>query len=921
MRAAIQKLLQRIRPGLRAKLALFIGITLAILISALLTVAIEQQVAVLSSRLQREISRFRKPVEVLTLEIDHHAESLIRLERFAARVKQRQAATTKSAGGDPQEAYFDEAYVSAAAEALRLGIELPGTGGALEEPTFAQMRKTAALLAVATVRSKRRALDLQLRNRLNYEGRATTAFQGLDLKKYRFQVVDWFLRVPFDTAQILPESGNTVEPVYNVELRKGQLDERLRALVNTAWKKKNPQYESAPFAYQQGDEQILVKMQILFRDPAVSERARLVLDALRTRSDHTTLWRNVAILDRQAIARLRTLSEPLGTGQKVLAALAKEAPAQLDELHARHNAIVKERRSAIEEIASRAPLRDPQTIRLENRIRQVKGELESLKQAREQRSASDKSNSGKPTSGKAVSGKDNTGKVAAGKNESGKRTKAEADRLAAIIAAENKKIAALSTQLLQLERRRKLDRLAGVRRTTDAFVYLRDAALLQKCSIPLHFRPAAYARYLNSAVMREKAKQRFEALRSWAGSRGGELPDRTLSNSLRSYAILVCSRSEARELMWQIDSTDPELLARQLLTDNTAAFLRVFMDQSQSAALVRRERTRLLDTALSLSIRILVVSFLLVGVITAAIRRIVAGADRLGQGQLDVEFTYSGRDELGLLVHSLNRMVTGLKERAELRGELSAAEEIQKRLLPEVWPANMEDAVSFGAFYKAMSGVGGDYYDCIACGKNEFLFCIADVSSHGAGPAIIMTMMRSQLRAIAKRGERDPLRILAELNEPVYLEAPPHIFITIFLGIYNRQTNSVHYCNAGHNPALLFDYRAGTISKTGRGGMPLGAVDNDLFLSTQKPQHLKLAPGDLFFQYTDGLNEAMNSNREQFGMARLESLVVRLGKKKPALIVEHVARQVERFSGRTIFCDGPSELNDDIAMLAFRRLK
>ena len=123
------------------------------------------------------------------------------------------------------------------------------------------------------------------------------------------------------------------------------------------------------------------------------------------------------------------------------------------------------------------------------------------------------------------------------------------------------------------------------------------------------------------------------------------------------------------------------------------------------------------------------------------------------KGNLQVEFNDKGYDELATLGQSLNGMVVGLKEREEMRGELAAAEEIQKRLLPSATPKNIAGRADLAGFYKAMAGVGGDYFDYIALGTDYVAIAMGDVSSHGVGPALVMAMTRATLHAQLREKE------------------------------------------------------------------------------------------------------------------------------------------------------------------------
>jgi serine phosphatase RsbU (regulator of sigma subunit) len=96
--------------------------------------------------------------------------------------------------------------------------------------------------------------------------------------------------------------------------------------------------------------------------------------------------------------------------------------------------------------------------------------------------------------------------------------------------------------------------------------------------------------------------------------------------------------------------------------------------------------------------------------------------------------------------------------------------------------------------------------------------------------------------------------------------------------------------------------------------------ENSFFETTIELRKTSLEPGDFFFQYTDGVNEAMNESREQYGNERLATFLKKNQSIPSNELVESIARDVETFSGKKIFIDGPSELNDDIAMIGIKRI-
>jgi len=141
------------------------------------------------------------------------------------------------------------------------------------------------------------------------------------------------------------------------------------------------------------------------------------------------------------------------------------------------------------------------------------------------------------------------------------------------------------------------------------------------------------------------------------------------------------------------------------------------------------------------------------------------------------------------------------------------------------------------------------------------------------------------------------------------------------VGIIDKGTNEIEYCSAGHLRPAVYRYRKNDIEVLEGGGLPVGMDDNDFFTDTISVSRTKLAAGDLFFQYTDGANEAMNSSREQFGDERIFAELKQYARKNPGVMIQQIALAIENFTGKKIIDSMVSELNDDLAMIAFKRIK
>ncbi len=462
----------------------------------------------------------------------------------------------------------------------------------------------------------------------------------------------------------------------------------------------------------------------------------------------------------------------------------------------------------------------------------------------------------------------------------------------------------------------------------DSIYGLREAALEDFAFIPFKTGPSGIRRYYKDENERKAVRAKWKLLREWvlSGNSETELPKPTKGVSWDS-GILVRSRSEVEEVMWALDSTplvaneeeDGKGLIYDLLRKDLLGYNIIIIDRTEGIRQMKSNREEMVRYTAIIGITAILLAYGLAWLVVRRIRVISRNAETIGDGNLDVEFPPAGYDEIGILSESLNDMVHGLKEREEMKGELLAAEEIQKRLLPEKLPTSLNDHVEFGAFYKAMTGVGGDYYDFIELGGGKIAICIGDVSNHGVGPAIVMALFRAQIRAIFRKGERDLKKILLEANGYLYEDTPDHIFITFFLAIFDSNTSKLEYISAGHMKPLFYDASDKKMKELPAGGLPIGMDENSFFETTIERRVLTLDSGDVFFEYTDGLDEARNPNGDMYSRERLAKLLFTNGEKRPEELIKILVADVEAHTQQELSKSGMSHLSDDIAMIAIRK--
>ncbi len=209
-------------------------------------------------------------------------------------------------------------------------------------------------------------------------------------------------------------------------------------------------------------------------------------------------------------------------------------------------------------------------------------------------------------------------------------------------------------------------------------------------------------------------------------------------------------------------------------------------------------------------------------------------------------------------------------QKKRLESELSLATEIQRGLLPSVLPTLQ--GFSCAATSIPSKHVGGDYYDFIHLADGRLLIAIADVSGKGMPASLLMANVQAALRVLA------PLHmkldeLVSRINAIVYNNTSPDKFVTFFAALFDPETSSFSYINAGHNPPFIMRAN-GTVEELQCGGIILGILENAPPYNTGT---VTINNGDAVVMYTDGVSEAMNNNNDEFGEDTLReiSLAVR----------------------------------------------
>jgi serine phosphatase RsbU (regulator of sigma subunit) len=188
------------------------------------------------------------------------------------------------------------------------------------------------------------------------------------------------------------------------------------------------------------------------------------------------------------------------------------------------------------------------------------------------------------------------------------------------------------------------------------------------------------------------------------------------------------------------------------------------------------------------------------------------------------------------------------------------ARDIQRSLFPAKPPQVAE--LDIAGMTKPAEETGGDFFDYLRMPDGTLAVAVADVSSHGLGSALLMAETRAYLRALAL-SRADIGEILTLANRILVEDVAGKHFVTLFLAQFDPARRTMRYAAAGH-AGYLFDERgdARTLEST---GLPLG-IEKEI--SFQAAAEVPLAPGQVVFICTDGIQEAQSPIMQMFGTRR-----------------------------------------------------
>jgi phosphoserine phosphatase RsbU/P len=227
---------------------------------------------------------------------------------------------------------------------------------------------------------------------------------------------------------------------------------------------------------------------------------------------------------------------------------------------------------------------------------------------------------------------------------------------------------------------------------------------------------------------------------------------------------------------------------------------------------------------------------------------------------------------------------------SRLQNDLNTAREIQRQLLPK--GAREVPGLDLAAAYAPARELGGDFYDFQPYGEGRLAFALGDVSGKGTAAALYGSLAIGTLREVVNDRSIGAAGMLTALNRRLFGARLDSKFIALVFGVYDAAGRRLTLANGGEPYPLLV--RDGKCTEIQISGMPLG-----LFGDTGYEEIVvDLQPGDVVVIASDGILESENSEKEEFGAERLNTVLAGIRSDETALMIaDRILAATDEFAG------------------------
>ncbi|AFY82191.1 AAA family ATPase [Oscillatoria acuminata] len=262
-----------------------------------------------------------------------------------------------------------------------------------------------------------------------------------------------------------------------------------------------------------------------------------------------------------------------------------------------------------------------------------------------------------------------------------------------------------------------------------------------------------------------------------------------------------------------------------------------------------------------------------------------------------------------------NEEITILNDRLKadnvrMAAELDVTRRLQQMILPKQAELNAISGLEIAGFMEPAEEVGGDYYDVLQY-QDRVKIGIGDVTGHGLESGVLMIMAQTVVRSLLEGNFTNPQEFLDVLNRTVYHNARRmNCDKTMTLALLDYADGVLQI--SGQHEEVLVVRSGGTVERidTLDLGFPIAMVEEMAeFVTTAR---VELNPGDVVVLYTDGITEAWNLDKQEYGLERLIEVVQQNCHKSADDIQQAVIADVKGYIGQ-------QKVYDDITLLVLKQ--